>query len=122
MLDRLMDDLVERAEVSWCTLVGGDGVPVRTRPGILATPEVAAALVESAMARAEEHLDGARLTRMSMLADQGITVLVRVNDNHVLIVSGTDSREHGTLRSVASEVANRMNHLLASELSRTTVQ
>ncbi|MFL2977993.1 MAG: hypothetical protein DBX05_03895 [Candidatus Poseidoniales archaeon] len=122
MLDRLMDDLVERAEVSWCTLVGDDGVPVRTRPGILATPEVAAALVESAMARAEEHLDGARLTRMSMLADQGITVLVRVNDNHVLIVSGTDSREHGTLRSVASEVANRMNPLLASELSRTTVQ
>ncbi len=122
MLDRLMDDLVERAEVSWCTLVGDDGVPVRTRPGILATPEVAAALVESAMARAEEHLDGARLTRMSMLADQGITVLVRVNDNHVLIVSGTDSREHGTLRSVASEVADRMNPLLASELSRTTVQ
>ena len=122
MLDRLMDDLVERAEVSWCTLVGNDGVPVRTRPGILATPEVAAALVESAMAKAEEHLDGARLTRMSMLADQGITVLVRVNDNHVLIVSGTDSREHGTLRSVASEVADRMNPLLASELSRTTVQ
>ncbi|CAI8187116.1 MAG: Uncharacterised protein [Methanobacteriota archaeon] len=122
MLDRLMDDLVERAEVSWCTLVGDDGVPVRTRPGILATPEVAAALVESAMAKAEEHLDGARLTRMSMLADQGITVLVRVNDNHVLIVSGTDSREHGTLRSVASEVADRMNPLLASELSRTTVQ
>lgn len=122
MLDRLMDDLVERAEVSWCTLVGDDGVPVRTRPGILATPEVAAALVESAMARAEEHLDGARLTRMSMLADQGITVLVRVNDNYVLIVSGTDSREHGTLRSVASEVADRMNPLLASELSRTTVQ
>ena len=122
MLDRLMDDLVERAEVSWCTLVGDDGVPVRTRPGILATPEVAAALVESAMAKAEEHLDGARLTRMSMLADQGITVLVRVNDNHVLIVSGTDSREHGTLRSVASEVADRMNPLLASELIRTTVQ
>ena len=122
MLDRLMDDLVERAEVSWCTLVGDDGVPVRTRPGILATPEVAAALVESAMAKAEEHLDGARLTRMSMLADQGITVLVRVNDNHVLTVSGTDSREHGTLRSVASEVADRMNPLLASELSRTTVQ
>lgn len=122
MLDRLMDDLVERAEVSWCTLVGNDGVPVRTRPGILATPEVAAALVESAMARAEEHLDGARLTRMSMLADQGITVLVRVNDNHVLIVSGTDSREHGTLRSVASEVADRMNPLLASEFSRTTAQ
>ena len=122
MLDRLMDDLVERAEVSWCTLVGNDGVPVRTRPGILATPEVAAALVESAMARAEEHLDGARLTRMSLLADQGITVLVRVNDNHVLIVSGTDSREHGTLRSVASEVAGRMNPLLASEFSRTTAQ
>ena len=122
MLDRLMDDLVERAEVSWCTLVGNDGVPVRTRPGILATPEVAAALVESAMARAEEHLDGARLNRMSMLADQGITVLVRVNDNHVLIVSGADSREHGTLRSVASEVADRMNPLLASEFSRTTAQ
>jgi len=122
MLDRLMDDLVERAEVSWCTLVGNDGVPVRTRPGILATPEVAAALVESAMARAEEHLDGARLNRMSMLADQGITVLVRVNDNHVLIVSGADSREHGTLRSVASEVADRMSPLLASEFSRTTAQ
>ena len=122
MLDRLMDDLVERAEVGWCTLVGNDGVPIRTRPGILATPEVAAALVENTMARAEEHLDGARLIRMSMIADQGITVLIRVNENHVLIVSGRDSREHGTLRSVASEVAERMNPLLASEFSRTTAQ
>lgn len=122
MLDRLMDDLVNRAEVSWCTLVGNDGVPVRTRPGILATPEVAAALVESTISRAEEHLDGARLVRMSLLAEQGITVLVRIDEIHVLIVAGTDSREHGTLRSVASEVANRMKPLLASEFSRTTAR
>ena len=122
MLDRLMDDLVDRAEVAWCTLVGNDGVPVRTRPGILATPEVAAALVDTIIAKAEEHLDGARLTRMSLLAEQGITILVRINENHVLIVTGTDSREHGTLRSVASEVAERMQPLLASEFSRTTAR
>ncbi|MEC8979760.1 MAG: hypothetical protein VX433_06720 [Candidatus Thermoplasmatota archaeon] len=122
MLDRLMDDLVNRAEVSWCTLVGNDGTPIRTRPGILATPEVAAALVESAISRAEEHLDGARLTRMSLIAEQGITILVRIDERHVLVVTGTDSREHGTLRSVASEVADRMKPLLASEFSRTTVR
>ncbi len=122
MLDRLMDDLVNRAEVSWCTLVGNDGIPIRTRPGILATPEVAAALVESAISKAEEHLDGARLTRMSLIAEQGITILVRIDERHVLVVTGTDSREHGTLRSVASEVADRMKPLLASEFSRTTVR
>ncbi len=122
MLDRLMDDLVNRAEVSWCTLVGNDGTPIRTRPGILATPEVAAALVESAISRAEEHLDGARLTRMSLIAEQGITILVRIDERHVLVVTGTDSREHGTLRSVASEVADRMKPLLASEFSRTTAR
>ena len=120
MLDRLMDDLVNRAEVGWCTLVGNDGVPVRTRPGVLATPEVAAALVETTIAKAEEHLDGARLSRMSIIAEHGISVLVRINENHVLIVTGSDSREHGSLRSVASEVADRMKPLLASEFSRTT--
>ena len=120
MLDRLMDDLVNRAEVGWCTLVGNDGVPIRTRPGVLATPEVAAALVETTIAKAEEHLDGARLSRMSIIAEQGISVLVRINENHVLIVTGSDSREHGSLRSVASEVADRMKPLLASEFSRTT--
>ena len=120
MLDRLMDDLVNRAEVGWCTLVGNDGVPIRTRPGVLATPEVAAALVETTIAKAEEHLDGARLSRMSIIAEQGISVLVRINENHVLIVTGSDSSEHGSLRSVASEVADRMKPLLASEFSRTT--
>ena len=44
MLDRLMDDLASREEISWTCLVGDDGTPIRIRPGVLSTPDAAAAL------------------------------------------------------------------------------
>ncbi|MAK26504.1 MAG: hypothetical protein CMA02_04445 [Euryarchaeota archaeon] len=122
MLDRLMDDLSSQDEISWTCLVGDDGTPIRVRPGVLSTPEAAAALAEHTMARAEEHLNGGKLQRMSLIGENGIIVLVRINDSHVLISCGKEKRGHGTVRSKTTEIADRMSSIIASGINRTKDQ
>lgn len=122
MLDRLMDDLASREEISWTCLVDEDGTPIRIRPGILSTPEVAAALAEQTISRAEEHLMGNRLTRMSLVGEEGTLVLVRVGESHVLISCGRDIRGHGTVRSTTTEVGKRISSIIASRTSQTEGQ
>ena len=122
MLDRLMDDLASREEISWACLVGDDGTPIRIRPGILSTPEAAAALAEQTISRAEEHLMGNQLTRMSLIGEDGTMVLVRVGPSHVLISCGRDVRGHGTVRSTTTEVGKRMASIIASGINQTEDQ
>jgi len=119
MLDRLMDDLSSRDEISWACLVGEDGTPIRVRPGVLSTPEAAAALAEQTMARAEEHLGENKLHRMSLVGEDGIIVLVRVGESHVLISCGRDNRGHGTVRATTTEIADRMSSMIASGINQT---
>ena len=114
MLDRLMDDLSSRKEISWACLVDEDGTPIRMRPGVLSTPEAAAALVEHTISRAEEHLDGETLQRMSFIGQNGTIVVVRINDSHVLISCGRDKQSHGTVRSVTTQIAERMKSIIES--------
>ena len=122
MLDRLMDDLASRKEISWACLVGDDGTPIRIRPGILSTPEAAAALAEQTISRAEDHLMGNQLTRMSLIGEDGTMVLVRVGPSHVLISCGRDVRGHGTVRSTTTEVGKRMASIIASGINQTEDQ
>ena len=122
MLDRLMDDLASREEIFWTCLVGDDGTPIRTRPGVLSTPEAAAALAEQTISRAEEHLMGNRLTRMSLVGQDGTLILVRVGPSHVLISCGRDIRSHGTVRNITTEIGKRMASIIASETSQTKDQ
>ena len=122
MLDRLMDDLASREEISWTCLVGDDGTPIRIRPGVLSTPEAAAALAEQTISRAEEHLMGNQLTRMSLVGKDGTLVLVRVGPSHVLISCGRDVRGHGTVRNTTTEVAKRMTSIIASGINQTEDQ
>ena len=122
MLDRLMDDLASRDEISWTCLVGEDGTPIRIRPGVLSTPEAAAALVGQTMSRAEEHLMGSRLERMSLIGEDGTIVLVRVGESHVLISCGREVRGHGTVRSTTTEIANRITSIIASGFNQTKDQ
>jgi len=122
MLDRLMDDLASREEISWTCLVDEDGTPIRIRPGILSTPDAAAALAEQTISRAEEHLMGNRLTRMSLVGEEGTLVLVRVGESHVLISCGRDIRGHGTVRSTTTEVGKRISSIIASRTSQTEGQ
>ena len=118
MLDRLMDDLASREEISWTCLVGDDGTPIRIRPGVLSTPEAAAALAEQTISRAEEHLMGNQLTRMSLVGKDGTLVLVRVGPSHVLISCGRDVRGHGTVRNTTTEVGKRMTSIIASGINQ----
>ena len=122
MLDRLMDDLASREEISWTCLVGDDGTPIRIRPGVLSTPEAAAALAEQTISRAEEHLMGNQLTRMSLVGKDGTLVLVRVGPSHVLISCGRDVRGHGTVRNTTTEVGKRMTSIIASGINQTEAQ
>ena len=122
MLDRLMDDLASREEISWTCLVGDDGTPIRIRPGVLSTPEAAAALAEQTISRAEEHLMGNQLTRMSLVGKDGTLVLVRVGPSHVLISCGRDVRGHGTVRNTTTEVGKRMTSIIASRINQTEDQ
>ena len=122
MLDRLMDDLASREEISWTCLVGDDGTPIRIRPGVLSTPEAAAALAEQTISRAEEHLMGNQLTRMSLVGKDGTLVLVRVGPSHVLISCGRDVRGHGTVRNTTTEVGKRMTSIIASGINQTKDQ
>jgi predicted regulator of Ras-like GTPase activity (Roadblock/LC7/MglB family) len=122
MLDRLMDDLASREEISWTCLVGDDGTPIRIRPGVLSTPEAAAALAEQTISRAEEHLMGNQLTRMSLVGKDGTLVLVRVGPSHVLISCGRDVRGHGTVRNTTTEVGKRMTSIIASGINQTEDQ
>ncbi len=122
MLDRLMDDLVSREEISWACLVGDDGTPIRIRPGVLSTPEAAAALADQTINRAEEHLMGDKLQRMSLVGENGTLVLVRVGESHILISCGREIRGHGTVRSSTTEVAERMKSMLASGTNQTRDQ
>ena len=122
MLDRLMDDLASREEISWTCLVGDDGTPIRIRPGVLSTPEAAAALAEQTISRAEEHLMGNQLTRMSLVGKDGTLVLVRVGPSHVLISCGKDVRGHGTVRNTTTEVGKRMTSIIASGINQTEDQ
>lgn len=122
MLDRLMDDLSSQDEISWTCLVGEDGTPIRVRPGVLSTPEAAAALAEHTMVRAEEHLNGEKLLRMSLIGENGIIVLVRINESHVLISCGKEKRDHGTVRAKTTEIANRMSSIISSGINRTKDQ
>tara|TARA_Y100000589_G_scaffold34708_3_gene29070 strand:- start:1142 stop:1510 length:369 start_codon:yes stop_codon:yes gene_type:complete len=122
MLDRLMDDLASREEISWACLVGDDGTPIRIRPGVLSTPEAAAALAEQTISRAEEHLMGNQLTRMSLIGENGTMVLVRVGPSHVLISCGRDVRGHGTVRSTTTDVGKRMASIIASGINQTEDQ
>ena len=122
MLDRIMDDLASREEISWTCLVGDDGTPIRIRPGVLSTPEAAAALAEQTISRAEEHLMGNQLTRMSLVGKDGTLVLVRVGPSHVLISCGRDVRGHGTVRNTTTEVGKRMTSIIASGINQTEDQ
>jgi len=122
MLDRLMDDLSSQDEISWACLVGNDGTPIRMRPGVLSTPEAAAALAEQTIAKAEEHLNGEELQRMSLVGENGIIVLVRINDSHVLISCGREKRGHGTVRAITTEIAKRMSSIIALGINRTKDQ
>ncbi|MEC7042503.1 MAG: hypothetical protein VXW30_03055 [Candidatus Thermoplasmatota archaeon] len=122
MLDRLMDDLASREEISWTCLVGDDGTPIRIRPGVLSTPEAAAALAEQTISRAQEHLMGNQLTRMSLIGENGTLVLVRVGPSHVLISCGRDVRGHGSVRSITTEVGKRMASIIASGINQTEDQ
>ena len=122
MLDRLMDDLSSQDEISWACLVGDDGTPIRMRPGVLSTPEAAAALAELTIAKAEEHLNGEKLQRMSLVGENGIIVLVRINESHVLISCGREKRGHGTVRAITTEIAKRMGSIIASGINRTKDQ
>ena len=122
MLDRLIDDLASREEISWTCLVGDDGTPIRIRPGVLSTPEAAAALAEQTISRAEEHLMGNQLTRMSLVGKDGTLVLVRVGPSHVLISCGRDVRGHGTVRNTTTEVGKRMTSIIASGINQTEDQ
>lgn len=122
MLDRLMDDLSSQDEISWTCLVGEDGTPIRVRPGVLSTPEAAAALAEHTMVRAEEHLNEEKLLRMSLIGEDGIIVLVRIDESHVLISCGKEKRSHGTVRAKTTEIANRMSSIIASGINRTKDQ
>ena len=122
MLDRLMDDLASREEISWTCLVGDDGTPIRIRPGVLSTPEAAAALAEQTISRAEEHLMGNQLTRMSLVGKDGTLVLVRVGPSHVLISCGRDVRGHGTVRNTTTEVGKRITSIIASGINQTEDQ
>ena len=122
MLDRLMDDLASRKEILWACLVGDDGTPIRIRPGVLSTPEAAAALAEQTISRAEEHLMGNQLTRMSLIGENGTMVLVRVGPSHVLISCGRDVRGHGTVRSTTTDVGKRMASIIASGINQTEDQ
>ena len=122
MLDRLMDDLASREEISWTCLVGDDGTPIRIRPGVLSTPEAAAALAQQTISRAEEHLMGNQLTRMSLVGQDGTLILVRVGPSHVLISCGRDTRSHGTVRNITTEIGKRMASIIASETSQTKDQ
>ena len=122
MLDRLMDDLASREEISWTCLVGDDGTPIRIRPGVLSPPEAAAALAEQTISRAEEHLMGNQLTRMSLVGQDGTLILVRVGPSHVLISCGRDTRSHGTVRNITTEIGKRMASIIASETSQTEDQ
>ena len=122
MLDRLMDDLASRKEILWACLVGDDGTPIRIRPGVLSTPEAAAALAEQTISRAEEHLMGNQLTRMSLIGEDGTMVLVRVGPSHVLISCGRDVRGHGTVRSTTTDVGKRMASIIASGINQTEDQ
>ena len=122
MLDRLMDDLASREEISWTCLVGDDGTPIRIRPGVLSTPEAAAALAEQTISRAQEHLMGNQLTRMSLIGENGTLVLVRVGPSHVLISCGRDVRGHGSVRNITTEVGKRMASIIASGINQTEDQ
>ncbi len=122
MIDRLMDDLASREEISWSCLAGDDGIPIRIRPGVLSTPEAAAALVEQTIARAEEHLMGSSLERMSLIGENGTIVLVRVGESHVLISCGREIRGHGTVRHATTEIAQRMKSIIASGINQTKDQ
>ena len=117
-----MDDLASRPEISWTCLVGDDGIPIRIRPGVLSTPEAAAALAEQTMSRAEEHLMGGKLTRMSLVGKEGILILVRVGEYHVLITCGRDIQGHGTVRNTTTEVAERIASIIASGINQTEDQ
>ena len=117
-----MDDLASREEIFWTCLVGDDGTPIRIRPGVLSTPEAAAALAEQTISRAEEHLMGNRLTRMSLVGQDGTLILVRVGPSHVLISCGRDIRSHGTVRNITTEIGKRMASIIASETSQTKDQ
>jgi|TARA_Y100000768_G_C23953625_1_gene671580 predicted regulator of Ras-like GTPase activity (Roadblock/LC7/MglB family) len=118
MLDRLMDDLASREEISWTCLVGEDGTPIRIKPGVLSTPEAAAALAEQTISRAEEHLMGGQLTRMSLVGEEGTLVLVRVGPSHILISCGRDIRGHGTVRNTTTELGKRMASIIASGINQ----
>ncbi len=122
MLDRLMDDLSSQDEISWACLVGDDGTPIRMRPGVLSSPEAAAALAEQTMAKAEAHLNGEELQRMSLVGENGIIVLVRINESHVLISCGREKRSHGTVRAITTEIAKRMSSIIALGINRTKDQ
>ncbi len=111
MRERIVGDLASSPDVRWACLSGGDGLPLITAPEGVATTEAGAAVSASLLEAGANDL-GEEIERVTLIGSDGILIVIRVDQNHRLLVAMERTPNHGSVRAAAIDAAARLSPLM----------